>query len=251
MNRFDERVVIVSGAASGIGRATAIRIAAEGGTVACLDVQEQGLQQTLQTIEAAGSGQAIALHCDVSDAHAVQSTVDEVIARFGKLNALCNIAGVLRMQHTLQEDLEHWNRIIGINLTGTFLMCRAALPHLIETRGSIVNMGSTAAIRATPWAAAYAASKGGVFSLTKVLALEFATRGVNVNSVSPASVITPMSTSNPLPAGADHRLLAGILPIGGIMREASDVASLIAFLASDDAVHINGVDIPVDGGICA
>ena len=248
MQRFDERVVLVTGAASGIGQATAFRIANEGGTVVCVDRQEEALNATVQKIREKGE-KASAIVCDIADAESVKKCVQVAVENHGKLNALCNIAGVLRMHNTLDVSLEDWNSILQINLTGTFMMCQAAIPHLLETRGNIVNMTSTAALGAHAWCAAYAASKGGVMALTKTLTVEFGKLGLNANSVSPASVETPMSSNVEFPEGADLSLLDRCMPFDGVFRPPSDVASLIAFLASDDAVHINGIDIRIDGGM--
>jgi NAD(P)-dependent dehydrogenase (short-subunit alcohol dehydrogenase family) len=165
MQRFKDKVVIVSGAGSGIGQAAAIRLASEGGTVACFDVNQAGLDETINTINSEG-GTAKAWLCDVSNQDAVNNAIQEVVDQYSQLNALCNIAGILRFDHTTDLKLDDWNTIINVNLTGTFLMCQAAIPHLLKTRGSIVNMASTAALGAHAWTAAYSASKGGVFSLT-------------------------------------------------------------------------------------
>tara|TARA_B100000795_G_scaffold129422_1_gene96474 strand:- start:45 stop:806 length:762 start_codon:yes stop_codon:yes gene_type:complete len=251
MDRFTNKVVIVTGAASGIGKASALRIAAEGGIVACLDVQEQALHDAVKEINAnsATTGSASAYLCDIGNPQAITDAVAAVIKDHKKLNALCNIAGILKLQNTLEVNLEDWNQIIAVNLTGTFLMCQTALPHLIGTKGTIVNMASTAALGSHPWTAAYAASKGGILSMTKTFSIEFAKQGINANSLSPASVETPMSNNAKLPEGADYDLLKKILPLNGLVRPASDVASLVAFLASEDAVHINGVDVRIDGGM--
>ena len=251
MDRFTNKVVIVTGAASGIGKASALRIAAEGGTVACLDVQEKALHDAVKEINAhsATTGSASTYLCDIGNPQAITDAVAAVIKDHKKLNALCNIAGILKLQNTLEASLEDWNQIIAVNLTGTFLMCQTALPHLINTKGSIVNMGSTAALGGHAWTTAYAASKGGVLSMTKTFSIEFCKQGINANSLSPASVDTPMSSHPKLPEGADYDLLKKILPLHGLVRPASDVASLVAFLASEDAVHINGVDVRIDGGL--
>ena len=248
MKRFEDLVVLVTGAASGIGKASALRIADEGGAIACVDLDLPGARATAEEIEKAG-GQALALGCDVSDPGAVRETVERAVERFGGLDALCNIAGILRFDNLLDLSPEDFDRVLAVNLRGTFLMCQAALPHLIETRGSIVNMSSTAALGAHAWTAAYSASKGGVLALTKCIAVEFGRRGVNCNAVCPASVETPMSTGVRLPEGADLTLLKKIEPFDGIVRPPSDVAGVVAFLASRDAVHVNGDQIRADGGV--
>src|SRR5690606_2568350 len=166
--RFAGRVALVTGAASGIGRATAQRFAAEGAKVACFDVNGDGLAETLKSIEAK-AGVAATFSCDVSDPKAVTSALAAAVEKFGQLNHVANVAGVLRSDPTAELSFEHWSRVLGINLTGTFLVCQAALPHLLKTKGTIVNTSSTAALGSHPWMAAYAASKGGVLSLSKSL----------------------------------------------------------------------------------
>ncbi|MDH3616481.1 MAG: SDR family oxidoreductase [Gammaproteobacteria bacterium] len=251
MQRFENKVVLITGAASGIGQASAYRIAEEGGKVACVDIAADAAEKTAATIRD-NNGDAMAFACDISDCNSINNTVAKVVEHYGKLDALCNIAGMLRFDKTEDVTLEDWNRIIAVNLTGTFFMCQAALPHLIETEGYIVNMASTAAHGAHAWTAAYAASKGGVMAMTRTIAIEFGRRKVNANTISPASVETPMvdMARTQLPEGADMSLLQKVLPFDG-NRPPSVVASLVAFLASGDAVHINGIDVRIDGGLMA
>ena len=145
MARFDDRVVLITGAGSGIGKASAQRIASEGGTVVCVDLQEEAVQQVADEIVASG-GEACALSCDVSDQQSVKVTVAAAVQRYGKLHALCNIAGVLRFDNFHELTLEDFDRIMKVNCYGVFMMCQEAIPHLLETRGFIVNMSSTAAL---------------------------------------------------------------------------------------------------------
>lgn len=250
MNRFEGRAAFVTGAASGIGRATALRLAREGARVALVDVQTDALADAAKAVEAEG-GEALALPCDVADESALCGAVAAAIARFGRVSVLCNVAGVLRFQHTHEVTLEDWNRILAVNLTGTFLACRELVPHMIASGGgSIVNMSSTAAIQAHAWTAAYTASKGGVLALTYELAIEYGRQGIRVNAVCAGAVKTPIHAAFAVPPGADAKLIHRILPYDGF-REPADAASAIAFLASDDACHVNGTMLRVDGGMCS
>jgi NAD(P)-dependent dehydrogenase (short-subunit alcohol dehydrogenase family) len=249
MRRFEGRVALVTGAASGIGRATATRLAAEGARVLCADVETGGLGSVVDAIRADG-GEAAACACDVGDESQVRAAVREVVQRFGGLHVLCNVAGILRFQHSHEVTLEDWNRVLAVNLTGTFLMCREAIPHLLAGGGgAIVNMSSTAAIQAHAWTAAYSASKGGVLALSYELAIEYGRQGVRVNAVCAGAVKTPIHEAFAVPNGADARLINRILPYDGF-REPRDAASAIVFLASDDARHVNGTMLRVDGGMC-
>jgi NAD(P)-dependent dehydrogenase (short-subunit alcohol dehydrogenase family) len=246
MRRLESKVVLVTGAASGIGRATAIRTGTEGAKVACVDVKIAGAEDTARQVEALGT-EAQAYECDVSDPSAVKATVLAAVKRFGKLDVLCNVAGILRSEHTHELKLEDWNRVLAVNLTGTFLMCQAALPHLLETKGNIVNMSSTAALGSHPWMAAYAASKGGVLAFSRCLAVEYVKQGLRVNVICPGGIKTSLHEQFSMPAGADVDLLRGAIPFVEYVGP-EHAASVIAFLASDDARYMNGSEVRVDGG---
>jgi NAD(P)-dependent dehydrogenase (short-subunit alcohol dehydrogenase family) len=245
--RFEGRRALVTGAASGIGRQTAIRLGAEGATVACLDHSLVGLGDTVETITQAG-GSARSVVCDLAEREAIGPVVDDTAQRMGGLDVVCNIAGIFRMSLDEAQTLEMWDRIIAVNLTATWLVCQAALPHLLSTgRGAIVNTTSTGATNATPYQTAYAASKGGVISLTRSLAVNHMKAGLRVNCVAPGPIDTPIASTTTVPDGADLSLMAMIMPVGQL-GHAEDVASVFAFLASDDAAHVNGQVIRVDGG---
>jgi NAD(P)-dependent dehydrogenase (short-subunit alcohol dehydrogenase family) len=184
MQRFDGKVALVTGAASGIGSASAERLAREGARVACADVLPEAVAETAKRLQELGA-EALPLVCDVSDPGAARSTVQRCVDRFGELHVLCNVAGILHFHHTHELPLEEWNRILSVNLTGTFLMIQAALPHLLRTRGAIVNTASTAALSGHPWTAAYSASKGGVLALSRTLAIEYGRQGLRCNAVCP------------------------------------------------------------------
>lgn len=247
MRRFEGRVALVTGAASGIGRATALRLAREGARVACADVAEPALAATCKAIEGEG-GEALAVSCDVSDERSAAEAVGATLDRFGALHVLCNVAGILLFEHTHATTLDAWNRILAVNLTGTFLVTKAALPHLVASGGAIVNTSSTAALQAHPWTAAYSASKGGVLAFTKAIALEYGKQGVRVNAVCPGGIETAIQQAFRVPEGADAKLVRRILPFRG-MEKPETVADAIAFLASDEARHVHGTALVVDGGM--
>jgi NAD(P)-dependent dehydrogenase (short-subunit alcohol dehydrogenase family) len=246
MKRFTGKVALVTGAASGIGQATAIRLAGEGADVACVDLSKSGLDATAEAVEKLGSKVRV-FECDVSLESAVVATVRAAVEAYGKLDVLCNVAGILRADHTHELTLENWNRILSVNLTGTFLMCRAAIPHLLKTRGNIVNMSSTAALGSHPWMAAYAASKGGILSMTRSLSIEYVKQGLRVNAICPGGIKTLLHGQFHLPKGADVDLLKGAIPFVEFAGP-EDVASAVAFVASDDGKYMNGAEIRVDGG---
>jgi NAD(P)-dependent dehydrogenase (short-subunit alcohol dehydrogenase family) len=250
VNRFDDRVALVSGAASGIGRAVAERLASEGARVIAADVQIEGLA-TLVDASLRASGAAITTRaCDVSNESEVDATVAECAARFGRIDVLVNVAAILRADLLHETRTADWERILAVNLTGTFFMCRATLPHLIASRGNIVNIASTAATHGQPYAGAYAASKGGVLALTKSIAIDYLKQGVRANAVLPCDIATPIFSQFRLPEGGDWKLTRRVMSPKG-SGEPADVAGVVAMLASADAAHMTGAEVRVDGGCFA
>ena len=249
MKRFANRSVLVTGAASGIGRAVAERIAAEGGRVFGLDVQEGPLAELADALRSAG-GEIATACCDVSDEAPAAAAVDAGVARFGRLDALVNVAAILRADLLHELRTADWNRVLSVNLTGTFFTCRAALPHLVESRGNIVNVASTAAVHGQPYAGAYAASKGGVVALTKSIAIDYGKQGVRANAVLPCDIATPIFSQFQMPEGGDWKLVKRVMAPKG-SGDPADVAGVVAMLASDDGAHVTGADIRVDGGCFA
>jgi meso-butanediol dehydrogenase/(S,S)-butanediol dehydrogenase/diacetyl reductase len=245
MQRFTDKVALITGAASGIGRATAIRLAEEGASIMLADINTAGLEET-------AAGLPEGCHCaqlqlDVSNAENCAQAVDQTVEQFGRLDVLCNIAGIPLYKHLADVTEADWSRIVGINLNGVFFMCQAAMPHLLESQGNIINMSSSAGIEGQAYNSGYCATKGAVLLLSKSLAMEFAAKGVRVNAVCPGAVATPLSAGFELPGGADPDLMQRLFPLIE-MSQPEEIAAAIAYLASEEARFVTGVGFPIDGG---
>ena len=236
---------MVTGAGSGLGRATAQRLASEGARVACLDINEAAATETAQ-----GTGsEARAYAVDVSDPGSVKAAITAAAQELGRPAVLVNCAGIGRFHHTIDLAFEEWQRIIGVNLTGTFLMAQAVLPYLLDGGGNIVNVASNAGLMGQPYSAAYCASKGGVVNLTRSLSDEYIKRGVRVNCVAPGGIETPLQDQfRVVPEGLDWTMLGKVRSVLGNSQPA-EVAALIAFVASDEGRYIAGSILSIDGGI--
>ncbi|MFH9225577.1 SDR family NAD(P)-dependent oxidoreductase [Streptomyces lydicus] len=253
MNRFADRRVLITGAGSGIGQATVHRILAEGGRVVAADVDPAGLRRTADRAAAEGAADRLRTAVlDIADEAAVRSGVAAAVAGLGGLDVLVNAAGVLRSSHTHETGLDFFNEIIAINLTGTFLMIREALPALLAGEEPVVvNFSSTSASFAHPYMAAYAASKGGIQSMTHAIAAEYAAQGLRAVCVAPGSIASGMTSGRGpgLPADADMSLFAKLSPaLGEGFAGPETVAGVIAMLASRDGAFITGTEIRIDGG---
>jgi NAD(P)-dependent dehydrogenase (short-subunit alcohol dehydrogenase family) len=214
--------------------------------VFCVDLDAGSVVETVTGI-VAGGGTAIAHVADISIESQVNTCLEACIDHYGSLYTLVHMAGLLRFERSHEMSLDSWQKIIDINLTGTFLLCRAALPHLLDSKGNIVNAASTAALSGLPWGAAYSASKGGVLAMTRSIAVEYAAQGVRANCVCPGDIQTNMTTDISMPGTMDADQFIRISSRTGA-RGPEVVAGVIAMLASDDGAHITGEDIRVDGG---
>ena len=253
MQRLTGRRAFVTGAASGIGRGTALRLASEGAAVFCADIAEDGARETAAQIGAAG-GQAFAGAVDVSKRSDCDAAVASAREALGGLDTVANVAGILRPGHTHEQDPELFDLTVAINLTGTYNVCRAAIRSFLESQdapaggNAIVNIASAAALQGVPYNAAYCASKAGVVGLTRSLASEYARRKIRANAICPGGVSTPMTSSGFAVDDIDPALFARIAPQMPIMAEPHDIASLVAYLASDEARYVTGSVVTIDGG---
>ena len=245
-SRFEDRIVFVTGAGSGIGQATAIRLAAEGAFLYITDLDDHGLKDT--AAQCAEHGADVATQAmDVADEASVTAAVDACISSFGRMHCLCNAAGAVVFGDLEKTTLEQFRLLVDVNLLGTFLTTRAAMRHLVETRGNIVNISSTAAVEGVGLAAAYGATKGGVSSFSRGVAAEFGARGVRCNTIVPGSIAPARMAGEHVPTSVDLWVTGRHEPISGTPPLAR-IASVVAMVASDDGAHLNGAEIRVDGG---
>lgn len=246
MQKFSNKVAFITGAASGIGRETALRFASEGADLAIVDIDEQGLQKTIDDCQQT-TNKITAHHCDVADYDSCTNAINTAVDQHGQLDVLCNIAGIAQIKHFTDISVEDWQRMLGINLSSVFYLCQLAMPHLIKTKGNIVNLSSSAGLVGQAYTASYTATKAAVVNLSKSLAVEYSKQAVRVNALCPGSVKTPLAANIVIPENVDHGLLGKMFPLLDAAQP-SEIAAAIAYLASDEARFITGAAIPIDGG---
>jgi NAD(P)-dependent dehydrogenase (short-subunit alcohol dehydrogenase family) len=262
LQRYTDRRVLITGAGSGIGQATVLRILAEGGTVAAADISETGLKDT---VAKAGvhEQRLTSVVMDIGSEESVKDGVAEAVSALGGLDTLVNVAGILRSGHFAETTLAEFEAVIRINLIGTFLVTREAIPALRQgNKAAVVNFSSTSANFAHPYMSAYAASKGGIQSMTHSLAMEFSKEGIRFNSVQPGSIASGMTDGSGesrqsigpgLPEDSDFSLFGKMAPMvpldgGAIFAQPDAVAAVVAMLGSPDAYFVTGTEVRVDGG---
>ncbi len=242
MQKLGGKVALVTGASSGLGAAVAQLFAEQGASVFGIARDRQRMSEVFESVP----GGAFA-SVDVTDPQACRDAVAQCVERFGRLDVLVNAAGFHQMRHTPQVSDDEWSYDLAANLSGPFYLCRAALPHLLEAGGNIVNVASVAGLEGEVYSAGYCAAKHGLVGLTRALAVEFTREQLRVNVVCPGGMLTPQVTEFAAPEDADYKLIMRIAAPRGLMQPA-DVATVIAFLASDDAAAVHGAVYTVDNG---
>ena len=252
--QFNTKVAVVTGAASGIGRATALAFAREGANVVVSDVATQGGEETVRLIKEAG-GEATFVKCDVSQAEEVKALVTKAVDTYGRLDYDINIAGIEGTPAPTADYPEDvWSKVIGINLTGPYLCMKYAIPQMLtQGAGVIVNMASILGVVGFATAGAYAAAKHGLVGLTKVAALEYATQGIRVNAVCPGFIETPMVMERGLAAGSHPEVYQQIAALHPMKRlgKPEEIAAGVVWLCSEAASFVTGQTLIVDGGYTA
>lgn len=253
--RFSERAVLVTGSGGDIGRSIAMQFAAEGAAVGVVDVDSTRISATLDAIHARG-GRAVGLEADVSATHEVDSVIDTAVREFGRLDVLCNNAGILPLGSVEMTEEGDWDRCFAINAKGPFLCSKAALPHLLNSAsGAIVNIASIGGLVGVVGMAAYSASKGALISLTRSMALETAGKGIRVNAICPGTVLTSVIREMAQARGDGDgdrgiALMTEKYPVGRLAAP-EEIAKVAVFLASDDASFMTGSIVTADGGMTA
>jgi glucose 1-dehydrogenase len=237
--RFTDKVCLITGAGSGIGRATALQMAREGGKVGVVDFSEKGGQETVQLITQAG-GEAIFLYTNVGRPEQVQASVDKAVAQWGRIDVMVNNAAVMTFDRIIDLTLEAWDNLMHVNLRAVFLYTKFCVPHM-QPGSAFVNVSSVHAYETTPNVVPYATSKGGMEVFIKGACLEYADQGIRFNCVAPGSVDTPMLRENP-------NVKDGVEQLTGPIGQPEELAEAICFMASSQSSFVNGTTLVVDGG---
>jgi NAD(P)-dependent dehydrogenase (short-subunit alcohol dehydrogenase family) len=247
MGRFTGRAALITGAASGIGRAVAVRLASEGSSVLAHDLNRAGLDETAKLVADAG-GAVETRTGDVSDPEECRGAVAACVSAYARLDVLGNVAGIARGEHVTDVTVAGYRQMMGVNVDGPFFLAQAAIPHLLETSGSIVNIASNAGLMGQAYTVVYCMTKGAVVQLTRALAMELMKTPIRVNAIAPAGTNTNLVATYAMPADVDWDLMRRYTGMRG-MNSPEEVASVFAFLASDEASSIHGAIISADRGV--
>lgn len=247
MKRFESKAALVTGAAAGIGKATATRLAAEGADLYLADINSEGVEMLAAELAREHGIRAYAGGFDAADAESCKQLVAAAAEALGRLDLVCNIAGIQKWDHFAEITDETWNRLVAINLNSVFFISREAMPLLEQTRGNIINVASVAGLTGIAYNAAYCASKAGVIGLTRSVAVEYASRGVRCNAIAPGGVKAGQA-ANPIPEGVDYGLITPLSPKTGDMCEPEEIAAAVAYLGSEEARFVTGSVFTIDGG---
>jgi meso-butanediol dehydrogenase/(S,S)-butanediol dehydrogenase/diacetyl reductase len=249
VNRFEGKTALLTGAASGVGRATSIRLASEGAQIYGLDVNADGMAETRATIEEAG-GTMTGRVTDIRSVAECRAAVADCVAAFGGIDVVGNIAGIASQRHVHQVTEEEWDAMNDVNLKGMFFLTQAALPHVLEREGNIVNIASNAGLMGQAYTVPYCATKGAVVNMTRALAMEFVKQPIRINAIAPGGIDTPLVHNFEIQADVDFSLMQ---PYMGFRDPSTpeQIAALFAHVASDEAGNIHGSIISADGGLTA
>jgi len=235
--RFKDKVCLVTGGASGIGKAICQRLAAEGGKVVVIDIQDSGQQAADEIV--AQKGEAIFIKTDISQSREVQFAVQKTVAKWGKIDVLVNNAAIMTFKPITELSEDEWDKVMAVNMKSVFLFCKYSLPYI--NGGSIVNISSVHYHETTPNVIPYASSKGAMEAFTRGMSIEYPADKVRANCVAPGAVDTPMLWSNP-------NIKSGVEKVEGKIGKPEDIAAAVCFIASEEANYVNGASLHVDGG---
>lgn len=246
--QFEGKVALITGAGSGIGRAVALQLLAEGAQVVGVDIDAAALDAVGAEGDGSASGSFVAHVADLSDPAACRGAVEACVERFGRLDVLGNVAGIASSSHLTDVTVEQYRKIMAVNVDGPFFLSQAAVPHLLETSGTIVSVASNAGLMGQAYTSVYSMSKGALIQMTRCLAMEYVKTGLRVNAIAPGGVDTPLSRNFQIAEGVDFDLMQPYMGFRG-MATAEEIADLFVYVASDRAPSIHGAILSIDSGL--